>query len=80
MKFLIPAMLFSFSVFAQLPKMPSTSDLKDLSKKALEACKDDKSKISGCESYTDVKELKTCLMKNEAKLSPKCKASLKLVK
>jgi hypothetical protein len=80
MKFLIPVMFFSCAAFAQMPKMPSTSDLKDISKKALEACKEDKSKISGCESYTDVKELKTCLMKNEAKLSPKCKDSLKLVK
>jgi hypothetical protein len=80
MKFLIPVLFFSFTAFSQMPKMPSTSDLMDISKKALEACKEDKSKVSGCESYTDVKLLKTCLMKNEEKLSKKCKDSLKLVK
>lgn len=77
MKYLFIALLFSLPALAQLPKMP---DMKDLSKQVMEACKDDKSKVSGCESYTEVKALKACLMKNQDKLSDKCKSSLKLVK
>ena len=80
MKFILIATLMSLSAFAQLPKMPSVSAVKDLTKDVLEACKEDKSKVSGCESYTELTKLKACLMKNESKLSPKCKASLKLVK
>lgn len=76
MKFVI-AMFFVTSAFAQMPKMEA---LKDMSKQVLEACKEDKSKIKGCESYTELAPLKTCLMANKEKLSDKCKASLKLVK
>lgn len=54
--------------------------LKEMSKPILEACKEDKSKIKGCESYTEVAKLKTCLLANKEQLSDKCKASLKLVK
>ncbi len=77
MKFFALFVLVSLPAFAQLPKMDA---LKDLSKKVLEACKEDKSKIKGCESYTELAPLKTCLMANKDKLSDKCKSSLKLVK
>ncbi len=81
MKFIIiAAILASFSALAQFPKMPNIPGVKDLTKKVLEACKEDKSKVSGCESYTELTKLKACLMENESKLSDKCKASLKLVK
>lgn len=80
MKLAVLFVLSSLSAFAQLPQMPSTAMIKDLSKQVLEACKEDKSKISGCESYTELAKLKVCLMANEAKLSEKCRASLKLVK
>jgi hypothetical protein len=73
-------MLLSGSALAQMPKMPSTADLTDMSKKVMTACKEDKSKISGCESYTELSPLKACLMKNHEKLSETCKNSLKLVK
>lgn len=80
MKFILIAIFMTLSSFAQLPKMPGLPGLQELSKQVLEACKDDKSKISGCESYTEISKLKACLMANEAKLSPKCKSSLKIVK
>lgn len=80
MNFIIIALIASFSALAQIPKMPSAAAVKDLSKQVFEACKEDKSKISGCESYTEVTKLKACLMLNESKLSEKCKMSLKLVK
>lgn len=80
MKFMIIALLVSFSALAQMPKMPTAAAVKDLSKQVLEACKEDKSKVSGCESYTELTKLKACLMVNESKLSDKCKNSLKLVK
>jgi hypothetical protein len=78
MKFLILATFISLPVFSQLPKVPGT--MKDYSKEAMNSCKDDKSKVKGCENYTDIKLLKECLMKNEAQLSEKCKTALKLVK
>ena len=77
MKFSAVLFLVSFSAFAQMPKMEM---VKDLSKQVLEACKEDKSKIKGCDSYTELAPLKVCLMANKDKLSSKCKASLKLVK
>lgn len=80
MKYILISFIISLSSFAQLPNISGVPGMKDLSKKVLEACKDDKSKISGCESYSEVSKLKDCLMANEAKLSPKCKASLKIVK
>lgn len=80
MKFLFAAILFSGASLAQMPKMPSMSDLSDLSKKVMAACKDDKSKISGCDSYTELAPLKACLMTNKDKLSDTCKNSLKFVK
>lgn len=80
MRFIIIAIFASFSALAQLPKMPGVSGVKDISKQVLEACKEDKSKVSGCESYTELTKLKACLMTNESKLSEKCKSSLKLVK
>ncbi len=75
MKFFL--VFISFSAFAQMPNMAA---VKDMSKQVLEACKEDKSKIKGCESYTEVTKLKVCLMANKEKLSEKCKMSLKLVK
>ena len=80
MKLILVALLASLHGLAQLPKMPGLSDIKDMSKQVMELCKEDKSKISGCESYTDLSKLKTCLMTNESKLSEKCKKSLKLMK
>lgn len=80
MKIMIVALFASLTAFGQMPKMPDAAAVKDLSKQVFEACKEDKSKISGCESYTEVTKLKACLMTNESKLSKKCKASLKLVK
>lgn len=76
MKFAL-IVLFTASAFAQMPGM---AKIKDLSKKVLEACKEDKSKIKGCESYTEISKLKVCLMANKEQLSEKCKTSLKLVK
>ena len=77
MKTTIAILLFSSSAFAQIPGMAA---IKDVSKQVLEACKEDKSKIKGCESYTELPKLKACLMTNKDQLSEKCKASLKLVK
>lgn len=76
MKILI-CFLFAVPALAQLPDM---AKLKEMSKPILEACKEDKSKIKGCESYTEMAKLKTCLLANKEQLSDKCKASLKLVK
>ncbi|MCM2350493.1 MAG: hypothetical protein NDI69_10765 [Bacteriovoracaceae bacterium] len=79
MKFLVLGMLISVSAFAQFPNIPvDMSALKDISKQVLEACKEDKSKIKGCESYTELSKLKVCLLENKEKLSSKCKNSLKL--
>lgn len=75
MKYLFFTFLISLPAFAQIP-----GAIQNFAKQAMEACKDDKSKISGCESYTEIKPLKECLMKNAEKLSPKCKTALKLVK
>lgn len=77
MKKFIALILFSTTAFAQMPNM---AQVKDLSKQVLDACKEDKSKIKGCESYTEVTKLKVCLMANKDQLSEKCKTSLKLVK
>lgn len=73
MKWFVLCFAISMPVFAQLP------DMKSLTKQVMEACKEDKSKVEGCDSYTELKPLKECLMKNEKKLSEKCKTSLKLV-
>lgn len=81
MKFLFFTVVLSLPAFAQLPKLPTSTDaVKDYAKAAMDACKEDKSKIKGCESYTEIKPLKECLMKNESQLSEKCKTSLKMVK
>lgn len=80
MKIITIVFFISFSAIAQIPKLPTASVLKDLSRQVLEACKEDKSKVKGCESYTELPKLKACLMTNEAALSEKCKTSLKLVK
>lgn len=77
MKIFVMTVLFSSFASAQLPGLDA---IKDFSKKAFEACKNDKSKIKGCESYTEMGPLKTCLMANKEKLSSKCKTALKLVK
>lgn len=81
MKILLLTLGLSFSAFAQMPKM---ADLgvkgKELTSKVMAACKEDKSKIKGCESYTELAPLKECLMKNKEALSPGCKESLSLVK
>lgn len=75
MKKIILGILLSLPAYAQIP-----SAVTDFAKQAFEACKDERSKISGCESYTEIKPLKECLMKNSEKLSLKCKTALKLVK
>ncbi len=75
MKYLVLTVLISLPAFAQFPEA-----IQSFAKQAMKACKDDKSKITGCESYTEMKPLKECLMKNAEKLSPKCKSALKLVK
>lgn len=81
MKFAVITLLISFSAIAQMPKMPKgMGDLKDVSKQVMEACKEDQSKIKGCEAYTDLSKLKVCLMENKDKLSSKCKQALQLVK
>ncbi|GEM_PF-1752865 len=81
MKMMLLLSFVSFSALAQFPKMPeSFADVKDLSKQVMDSCKDDKSKIKGCESYTEFAPLKTCLLENKEKLSAKCKTSLMLVK
>ncbi len=75
------SLTFSFTTFAQMPKMADiVSKGKDLSAKVMAACKEDKSKIKGCDSYTELAPLKECLMKNKEALSPGCKQSLSLVK
>lgn len=70
-------LVVSLPALAQMPKLGA---FKEMSKQVLEACKEDKSKIKGCESYTELAPLKTCLEANKEKLSDKCKLSLKLVK
>ena len=81
MKFAFLCLFFSWSVFAQMPSVSDvTSKGKDLAAKVMAACKEDKSKVKGCESYTEIVPLKTCLMKNKESLSPGCKHSLSLVK
>lgn len=81
MRFAFMALCFSFSAFAQMPGVPDlASKGKDLAGKVMAACKDDKSKVKGCGSYTELAPLKTCLMKNKEVLSPGCKQSLSLVK
>lgn len=75
MKYLIFCLFISLPAIAQLPR-----SVQSFAKQAVEACKDDKSKITGCESYTEIKTLKVCLMKNSEKLSTKCKTALKLIK
>lgn len=84
MKFTVIILLISFSALAQMPKMPKMPKvmpgLKDVSKQVMEACKEDQSKIKGCEAYTDLSKLKVCLMENKEKLSSKCKQALQLVK
>jgi hypothetical protein len=81
MKFTVIILLISFSALAQMPKMPKVMPgLKDVSKQVMEACKEDQSKIKGCEAYTDLSKLKVCLMENKEKLSSKCKQALQLVK
>lgn len=74
-KYLVFSVVISLPIFAQFPGAAQS-----FAKQAMKACKDDKSKITGCESYTEMKPLKECLMKNAEKLSPKCKSALKLVK
>lgn len=74
MKYLVVAVFISLPVFAQIPVA-----VQSFAKQAMEACKDDKSKVTGCESYTEIKPLKECLMKNAEKLSTKCKTALKLI-
>lgn len=80
MKIAIISLFVSYASLAQMPKLPTTAALKDFSKQVVEACKEDKSKIVSCKSYTEINELKACLMLNESKLSEKCKSSLKLLK
>lgn len=81
MKLIFLIAFLPLSVFAQMPTLPTSSEaMKNYAKYAMEACKEDKSKIEGCESYSEIKPLKECLMKNESQLSDQCKTSLKLVK
>jgi len=81
MKILLLSLVLSFSALAQMPKMADLGiKSKELTAKVMAACKDDKSKIKGCESYTELAPLKECLMKNKEALSPGCKESLSLVK
>jgi len=81
MKIFILAFGISYSVFAQMPKMADLGiKSKEFTAKVMTACKNDKSKIKGCESYTELAPLKDCLMKNKEALSPGCKESLSLVK
>ena len=76
MKFIFVFLLCSSSAFGQF----EVSKLKEMARPVMEACKEDKSKIKGCESYTEIAKLKTCLLANKEQLSEKCKMSLKLVK
>jgi len=79
MKFLFIVLLVSFSATAQMPKISAfTTGAKELTQKVMTACADDKSKIKGCESYTEFAPLKECLLKNKDALSQKCKDSLSL--
>ncbi len=81
MKYLLLTIFFANSSWAQLPSIDGAlAKAKDFSKEAIDACKDDKSKIKSCESYTEIGKLKPCLMENKEKLSPKCKLALKLAK
>lgn len=75
MKYTIFLLFFSLSANAQF-----SAKLQSFAKQAMQACEEDKSKITGCESYTEVKPLKECLTKNLNKLSPNCKTALKFVK
>ena len=80
MKSILALLVFSTASWAQMPGLPSsaTSLLKDKTAKVLVACKEDKAKVKGCESYTELAPLKTCLLKNKDQLSTKCKNELTL--
>lgn len=79
MKIAVLFTLLSVSTWAQMPKLNDVvSTLKEASKPIMEACKEDKSNIKACESYTDVNLLKVCLIQNKDRLSDKCKTALKL--
>lgn len=81
MKFLMLTLILSASVLAQMPKLDDIARKGNvLMSKVMAACKDDRSKIKGCDSYTELQPLKNCLMMNKEALSPGCKQSLSLVK
>jgi hypothetical protein len=81
MKYLILSFFIALSAVAQVPGLDGIlAKAKDFGKDALAACKDDKSKIKACESYTEFAKLKPCLLENKEKLSDKCKLALKLAK
>lgn len=81
MKLLLLTLIISVPALAQMPKLDDVARKgSDLTAKVMAACKEDRSKIKGCESYTELRPLKTCLMKNKEALSPGCKDSLSLVK
>lgn len=80
MKYLLVLTMLSTPVFAlKIPKMNDVFS-KEMAKKVMDACKEDKSKLSGCESYTEFSPLKECLMKNKDALSATCKNALTLSK
>jgi len=71
--FVLLSLTFSFTALAQMPKMADiVSKGKDLSAKVMAACKEDKSKIKGCDSYTELDPLKECHIKNKRTLSHIC--------
>ncbi len=81
MKLIFLGLIISLPTLAQLPKFSELGVKgKEMASKVMAACKDDKSKIKGCESYTELSPLKECLMKNKEALSVGCKQSLSLVK
>lgn len=81
MKLMILTLILSVPAFAQMPKLDDLARKgSDLTSKVMAACKDDRSKIKGCDSYTELQPLKNCLMKNKEALSSGCKQSLSLVK
>ncbi len=74
---LLSLALFTASATAQLPGAAAAAGfLKEKTAKVMKVCAEDKKKVKGCESYTELAPLKDCLMKNKVALSAPCKQEL----
>ena len=81
MKLIALFMFIATSAFAfSPPAIPDAAALKAKSAKVFKVCKEDKAKVKGCESYTELEPLKACLLKNKEALSAPCKTELTSLK